>query len=93
MAYTSANLNLVSKAPLTGGGQEWTHFSADTGAQAQVDGFITDGVAKGLKVNDVVKHRNTATNIISTHQVVALNANGSVDMTDSTTFVSGTDTN
>lgn len=91
MAYTPANLSLTSKGPLTGAGQEWAHFSADTGAQAQVDGFITDAVAKGMKVGDVVKHRNTGTNIVSTHLVVALNANGSADLTNATTYVSGTD--
>lgn len=91
MAYTTANFNLTSKGPLTGGGQIWNHFSADTGAQAQVDGFFSDGVAKGAKLNDIIYHRNTATNIVSTHLVVALNANGSLDTTNATTAVSGTD--
>lgn len=92
MAYTSANLNLISVAPLAAAGQAWSHYSADTGAVAQVDGFITDAKNKGLRAGDLVYHRNTGTNITSVHYVVAINANGSADLTDSTTHASGTDT-
>lgn len=95
MAYISANLSLTTEGPLTGGGQIWNHNSADTGAVAQVTGFITDGGARGLKVGDVVFHRNTATNVISSHLVLAVSATypGSVDLSDATTIVSGTNTN
>lgn len=95
MAYTPANLNLVSPAPLTGGGQRWVHQSADTGAQAQVSGFISDGGSRGLQVGDTVQHRNTATNIVSNHAVISVSATypGAVDLSDSTTIASGTNSN
>lgn len=93
MAYTPANLTLVSDAPLTGAGQKWSHFSADTGATAQANGFISNGGLYGMKVGDYVEHRNTATNITSAHYVVAINATtGAVDLTDATTYASGTNT-
>lgn len=68
----------------------WVHQSADTGAQVQVGGFITNGDALGMKVGDIVQHRNTATNITSRHVVVAVTANGAASLSDSTTDASGT---
>lgn len=95
MAYDSTKLSLVSKAPLTGGMQTWVHTSADTGAQAQVSGFITDGGNRGMKVGDLVIHTNTGTNIVSQHRVMTVSATapGAVDLSDSTTVASGTNTN
>lgn len=92
MAYTAANLVLTSVAPLTGGGQKWSHSSADTGATAQVSGFITDGGSRGLKVGDIVEHTNTGTLITSTHRVITVSATypGAVDLSNATTAVSGT---
>lgn len=94
MAYTSANLVCVSYAPLTGAGQLWQHTSADTGAQAQVSGFITDGGAKGMRVGDLVQHTNSGTKIVSTHRVMTVSSTypGVVDLSDSTTTASGTNT-
>lgn len=95
MAYAPATLSLTSPAPLTGGNQTWVHQSADTGAQAQVSGFISDGGNRGMKVGDLVYHTNTGTNIVSLHRVmtVATTGNGAVDLSDSTTAASGTNTN
>lgn len=92
MAYTPGNLSLVSSAPLTGTGQRWQHASADTGAQVQVSGFITDGGSRGMRVGDVIEHRNTATDIVSAHVVKTVSPTypGAVDLTDSTTHASGT---
>lgn len=94
MAYESTKLSLASEAPLTGNGQSWVHEGASTGAQVQVSGYITDGGSRGLKVGDVVRHRNTATNIISQHVVVTVSATypGAVDLSDTTTVASGTNT-
>ena len=93
MAY-SVNDPLICLTPaaLAVGPRLWFHASEDAGAAAQVDGFITDGVAKGLKPGDILLHRNTATNIVTSHGVLAsTSAPGvAVDLTDATTFVSGT---
>jgi hypothetical protein len=92
MAYDSSKLALVSPAPLTGAFQKWVHQSADTGAQAQVAGFITDGGNRGMKVGDTVEHTNTSTNIVSLHRVMTVSAvaPGAVDLSNSTTIASGT---
>jgi hypothetical protein len=93
MTYTAANLNMVSGAPLAGGGQRWTHFSADAGAAVDTDGFFSDGGLRGLKVNDIVQHRDTGTNITTSHLVVSVSTTYPfpADVTDTTTTVSGTD--
>jgi len=95
MAYAPATLSLVSGAPLTGGFQKWVHQSADTGTQAQVSGFISDGGSRGMKVGDTVEHTNTGTNIVSLHRVMTVSTTypGAVDLSDSTTIASGTNTN
>lgn len=61
MAYTSSSLSLVSNAPLTGAGQVWIHSSADATGDVDADGFITDGGSRGMRVGDIVYHRNTTT--------------------------------
>jgi hypothetical protein len=95
MAYTPANLCLVTESPMTGAGQQWTHNSADAGATVQVTGFITDGGNRGMKVGDILLHRNTASNIVSSHVVITVSttAPGAVDLSDSTTVASGTNSN
>ena len=68
----------------------WYHSSADAGAAVDTDGFVTDGVALGMKVGDLFVHRDTGTDIVTTHVVKSVGAT-SVDLTDTTTTASGTD--
>ena len=93
MAYDSSKLSMVSAGPIAVGSRLWIHTSADTGAQAQVASFISDGGKYGMKVGDLVQHTNTGTNIVSLHRVMTVNATtGAVDLSDSTTEASGTNT-
>ncbi len=72
MAYDSATLSLVSKAPLTGAGQAWRHSSADATGTVDAAGFITDGGSRGMKVGDLVYHYDITTPaavVVSTHVV------------------------
>lgn len=94
MAYTAANLTLITEAPLTGAGQLWAHSSADTGATAQAANFISDGGSRGIKVGDIVWHTNTSTLITTSHRVISVSTTypGAVDLSDATTVVSGTNT-
>lgn len=61
MAYTPANLNLVSVAPLAGAGQIWQHSSADATGDVDADGFFSDAGSRGVRVGDIIYHRNTTT--------------------------------
>ncbi len=61
MAYTPGNLSLVSNAPLTGAGQIWVHSSADVTGDVDASGFFSDAGSRGVKVGDLIYHRNTTT--------------------------------
>lgn len=94
MAYSTANPPILVSSGLnnTTAPAEWRHQSADAGATVDTDGFVTNGFDLGMKVGDLFVHRDTGTDIVTTHVVKTLNANGSVDLTDTTTTASGTDT-
>ena len=93
MAYaTSDPLVLMTPASLGTGKRIWWHRSADASSAADADGFITDGIARGLKVGDIVLHEDTGTNIITSHRVFASTTapTTAVSLGDGTTFCSGT---
>lgn len=91
MTYSTSAPPALLYGSLPGAPRFWTHSSADAGTAADADGFITNGVALGMQVNDIVFHRNTGDNVVTTHRVAARNSNGSVDLADGTAFASGTD--
>lgn len=89
MAYATTDLLiLLTNAALGGSGPRlWYHESADALAAANTSGFITDGGNKGLRVGDLVWHRDTqADGDISMHRVVTVSstAPGAVDLSDGT---------
>lgn len=67
----------------------WYHSSADAGAAVDTDGFVTDAVNLGMKVGDLFIHRDTDTDIVTTHVVKSLGA-ATANLTDTTTTGSGT---
>jgi hypothetical protein len=93
MAYSVNDpLIMMTTAALAVGPRLWYHESADNGAAAQLDGFITNGVARGLNPGDIVWHKDTGTNIVTSHLVFAsTSAPGvAVDLGNATVVVSGT---
>lgn len=87
MAYATTDpLILMTPAAIGGSGPRlWWHESADALAAAQVSGFITDGGDKGLRVGDIVWHKDTQANgDISMHVVISVSATapGAVDLSD-----------
>ncbi len=75
--YDNTAINLVTESPLQGPGQAWRYTPATPDAQATVAaaGYITDGVARGLKVTDQVV-ATTSDNGLVSYEVLAINANG-----------------
>lgn len=92
MAYTSANLSCILQA--IAGPRIWYHTSADATAAADASGFITDGGAKGMKVNDIVYHKDSTTDAtaLTMHKVVTVSSTypGAVDLSDGTVVGSAT---
>ncbi len=94
MAYSTDNppacvYQMVGK----NGGNTWIYDSADAATAVRVDGYITNGVELGMKLGDVV-HQRDATGFTVAHDyvVVALQTDGSVDLSDGTATPVLTDT-
>jgi hypothetical protein len=92
MAYsTSAPPQLLTQA--IAGLRIWYHTSADATAAADAAGFITNGQDLGMKVGDIVYHKDPTTDAtaLTSHKVIALSAvNRSVDLSDGTVIGSAT---
>lgn len=94
MAYsTSAPPSLIF-GPLTGAGKVWLHTSAEATADADASGFITNGGALGMKVTDLVLHKDSTTTATAAtmHKVVTVSATypGAVDLGNGTVVASAT---
>lgn len=94
MAYTSANLSCIVQA--IAGPRIWHHTSADATAAVDTSGFITDGGNRGMKINDIVYHKDSTTTAtaLTMHKVVTVSstAPGAVDLSDGTVVGSATNT-
>jgi hypothetical protein len=94
MAYSAATLPVLVVQPMAGI-RTWFHTSADATAAADVAGFITNGQDLGMKVGDIVFHKDSTTDAtaLTSHKVIALSAvNRSVDLSDGTVIGSATNT-
>lgn len=75
MAYLTANLNLVSPAPLGSSvPRRFTYLNADADSNATLVGasFFSDGVSKGMRVGDLVDAVNTGTALYKLYQVASV---------------------
>ena len=94
MAYsTSSPAQLIGQA--IAGVKFWFQSSADATAAADASGFITNGGDLGMKVNDVVYHKDSTTDAtaLTMHKVVTVNATtGAVDLSDGIVVGSATNT-
>ena len=94
MAYSAATPPVLVVQPMAGI-RTWFHTSADATAAADVAGFITNGQELGMKVGDIVFHKDSTTDAtaLTSHKVIALSAvNRSVDLSDVTVIGSATNT-
>lgn len=93
MAYsTSAPPVLITQA--IAGLRIWYHTSADATAAADASGFITNGQDLGMKVGDIVYHKDSTTDAtaLTSHKVISLSTSDrSVDLSDGTVIGSATD--
>lgn len=71
MAYVSAQWNLLM-AGVGGAPSLWLGYGTDVHTDADAADFISDGVSKGMRVNDVVIYVKTSATIGATlHTVIA----------------------
>lgn len=92
MTYVAASPALLVQGVGNQGIAVWYHQSADAGSVVDTTGFITDGGNLGMKVGDLFVHRDTGTNIITSYTVITVSATapGAVDLSDTTTTATGT---
>lgn len=95
MAYsTSAPPSCILQS--IAGPRIWHHTSADATAAADASGFITNGGSLGMKVNDIVYHKDSTTDAtaLTMHKVISVSSTypGAVDLSDGTVVGSATNT-
>lgn len=93
MAYVTKSPTLLVGSLTGQGANIWYHTSADATAAFDADGFITDAKDLGMKIHDVVLHKDStsAATALTSHKVIAINTNGSADLSDGTVVGSATD--
>lgn len=95
MAYATTDpLICMTPGALAVGPRLWHHKSADAITAARVSGFITNGGARGLKVDDLVYHQDTtsAAGDVSLHRVISISSTYpyAADLSNGTVVSSGT---
>jgi len=71
MAYVTAQWNLLSLG-VGGAPSMWIGYGTDVHTDVDAADFVSDGVSKGMRVNDVVIYVKTSATIGATlHSVVA----------------------
>ncbi|NDG18446.1 MAG: hypothetical protein EB117_09260 [Betaproteobacteria bacterium] len=97
MAYSTSNPPRLVNPSFTNVSGEvgmWDYSSTDAATLARVSGYITNAKALGMKAGDLVRVTDTDASpvIVTLHRVVAINTNGSADLTDANNFIVGTNT-
>lgn len=81
MAYSTANPPQLQHAGVGGGSSHWVYVSADAAATVLGAGYITDGDALGMKVNDSITIVDSATPLATLAMVDAVAAGGAAELT------------
>ena len=68
------------------GPSHWLHNSTDAPAVFAANGYISNAAQLGMKVGDTVRYRQDGVSppVVTTHEVLAINTNGSADLSDGT---------
>ena len=77
MSYATTNPPGISVPAFNAGGSVpnfWYYTSADAAATVAGAGYFTNGVALGMKLNDIVFVVDTATPLITSHRVKTIGA-------------------
>lgn len=85
MAYSTSNPPSLIGAGIGGPGKIWKYESTDGATDVDADGYITNAKALGMTVGDLVfvRDTNASPTITTMHTVVAINSNGSADLSNS----------
>ena len=84
MAYSTSNPPILVSEGIGGKSSMWQYSHTDAIATVNTTGYITNGDALGMKVNDVVIVTDTATPTTSLCVVADVTTGGQADLTDGT---------
>lgn len=92
MAYSTANPPELLVQGIGGTNKTFRYNTTDAAATLDASGYITDAKARGLVAGDLVIAADTDASpvIVTTHRVVAINTDGSGDLSNGDTTVTGT---
>jgi hypothetical protein len=76
MAYSSTNPPHLLMQRIGGGAATWAYSSSDPTGTVDGAGYFTDGLARGMKVNDMVQVTDTVNSLISNLRVAAVTSTG-----------------
>ena len=84
MAYSTSNPPMLVTKAIGGKGNIWRYQSTDAAAVVDGDGYITNAKQLGMVLYDTVQVVDTdaVPPITTNHTVVAINANGSADLSN-----------
>jgi len=94
MAYSTSAPPILMFQPMAGI-RFWYHTSADATAAADLSGFISNGYFLGMRVGDVVFHKDSTSDAtaMTTHKVIGANSStGAIDLSDGVVVGSATNT-
>lgn len=83
MTYSVSNPPRLVSQPIAGQ-RHWQYVSTDPITDVRVDGYITNAEELGIKVNDIVTVIDSDGNDADVAIVLAINSNGSADLSDGT---------
>ena len=88
MAYSTDTPPALESQGVGSGGASWQYDSTDAATVVRVDGYITDAEELGMKVGDRVRQFDSAGGTVDhNYTVVAINADGSADLSDGSAVV------
>lgn len=87
MTYSTSappKLLVPSFTNTTGEVSIWSYYSTDAAATIDASGYITNAKSLGMKAGDLVfsTDSDASPQLTSLHRVVAVNTNGSADLSD-----------
>lgn len=77
MSYSTANPPALVWTSPAGGLQKWIYSSADAHTAVDDAGYITNALALGMRVGDVVEVIDTSGGTVTDHRVTAVSSSGS----------------
>lgn len=93
MAYSLNNPPALINQGVGGKFAKWGYDSADAATVVRADGYISNAKQLGMKVGDIVEQRDSAGGTVAhNYTVVAINADGSADLSNGTATPTLTDT-